>query len=251
MPANILTINNGKGGVGKTTTAVHIAHALTLRDLNVLLVDFDPQGQCATSLALNPEPGVFNALVNPSTDIHQWIRKTGRDRLDLLPGDRTTGTAQIVLAAENRPLDAIHRLFKSLVREYDFLIFDTAPSAGGIQERAIFASDAILIPTATEYLSMDGLNNTIKLLSELRENSGWKGKLFGVLPTFYDESTKESASSLEELKDDFGDALLEPIHRATILRECAAEGKTIFEMKPDCRTSQEYEALCTQVIRRS
>ena len=63
MRANTLTINNGKGGVGKTTTAVHIAHALTLRDLQVLLVDFDPQGQCATSLALNPEPGVFNALV--------------------------------------------------------------------------------------------------------------------------------------------------------------------------------------------
>jgi chromosome partitioning protein len=249
----IIAINNAKGGVGKTTTAAHVAHAITLRNANfsVLLADFDPQGQCSVAFGVNQEPGVFNTLVNPSADVHQWIRKTGRDRLDLLPGDRSTATAQIVLAAENRPMDIIHRLFKPLLREYDFVIFDTAPSAGGIQERAIFAADAVLVPTATEFMSMDGLNNTLKLLAELQSGAGWKGKLFGILPTFFDESTKESAASYDELRKSFSGALLQPIHRATILRECAAESKTVFELKPDCRSSQEYEALCTAVLRRA
>jgi chromosome partitioning protein len=250
MTYNIV-IANQKGGVGKTTTAVSVAHGLALRNRRVLLVDFDPQGQCATSLAVNPEPGAFNALVNSRSDIHQWIRDTGRSGLDLLPGDRSTATAQIVINAENRPIDSIRMLFKPLGKEYDYLIFDTAPSVGGIQERAIFAADLALIPTATEFLSTDGLAQMMDLLTALRNASQWPGKLLGILPTFYDEQTSESAKSMIDLQNGFGEGLLAPIHRATVLRECAAEGKTIFEMAPASRASREYEELSRVVVKRS
>ena len=250
MVKNIVVANQ-KGGVGKTTTAVSVAHSLALRERRVLLVDFDPQGQCATSLAINPEPGAFNALVNPQSDIHQWFRETGRAGLDLLPGDRSTATAQIVINAENRPIDAIRQLFRAVSKEYDYIIFDTAPSVGGIQERAIYAADLVLIPTATEFLAMDGLAQMIELLASLREKAGWEGDLLGVLPTFYDEQTSESGKSLKELQEGFGEAVLPPIHRATVLRECAAEGKTIFEIAPASRASKEYEELGRVVVKRS
>ena len=250
MVKNIVVANQ-KGGVGKTTTAVSVAHSLALRERRVLLVDFDPQGQCATSLAINPEPGAFNAVVNPQSDIHQWFRETGRAGLDLLPGDRSTATAQIVINAENRPIDAIRQLFRTVSKEYDYIIFDTAPSVGGIQERAIYAADLVLIPTATEFLAMDGLAQMIELLASLREKAGWEGDLLGVLPTFYDEQTSESGKSLKELQEGFGEAVLSPIHRATVLRECAAEGKTIFEIAPASRASKEYEELGRVVVKRS
>ena len=250
MAKNIVVANQ-KGGVGKTTTAVSIAHSLALRERRVLLVDFDPQGQCATSLAVNPEPGAFNALVNLQTDIRQWIRETGRVGLELIPGDRSTATAQIVINAENRPIDAIRQIFKELSKEYDYIIFDTAPSVGGIQERAIYAADLALIPTATEFLSMDGLAQMVELLNTLREKTHWDGELLGILPTFFDEQTSESGKSLKELQESFGDSVLSPIHRATVLRECAAEGKTIFEMAPASRASREYEELGRVVVKRS
>lgn len=246
-----IAIANQKGGVGKTTTAVSIAHGLALRNRRVLLADFDPQGQCATALEINQEPGVFNVLVNPHSDIHQWIRDTGRTGLSLLPGDRSTATAQIVVNAENRPIDSIRLLFKPLGKEYDYIIFDTAPSVGGIQERAIYATDMILIPTATEFLSMDGLAQMMGLLATLRDKTKWDGKLLGILPTFFDEQTSESKNSLSDLQGRFGESVLSPIHRATVLRECAAEGKTIFEMAPASRSSQEYEALTREIVKRS
>ncbi len=251
MPAKIIVVANQKGGVGKTTTAVSISHALALRERRVLLVDFDPQGQCAISLAVNPEPGVFNVLVNPRSDIHQWIRETGRGGLDLIPGDRSTATAQIVINAENRPINSIRQIFRELSREYDYLVFDTAPSVGGIQERAVFAADLVLIPTATEFLSMDGLAQMMEMLTALRGNSHWDGELLGILPTFYDEQTSESGRSLSELRESFGDGILSPIHRATVLRECAAEGKTIFETAPASRASREYEELGHVLVKRS
>lgn len=251
MPAKIIVVANQKGGVGKTTTAVSISHALALRERRVLLVDFDPQGQCAVSLAVNPEAGVFNALVNSHSDIHQWVRDTGRSGLDLIPGDRTTATAQIVFNAENRPINAIQQIFRALSREYDYLVFDTAPSVGGIQERAVFAADLALIPTATEFLSMDGLAQMMEMLTAIRSSSQWDGELLGILPTFYDEQTSESSRSLGELREGFGDGILAPIHRATILRECAAEGRTIFETAPASRSSREYEELGRVLIKRS
>jgi len=244
-------IANQKGGVGKTTSATSLAHGLALRNRRVLLVDFDPQGQCATALAINQEAGVFNTLVNTRSDIHQWIRETGRTGLDILPGDRSTATAQIVINAENRPIDSIRLLFKPLGKEYDYIIFDTAPSVGGIQERAIYATDMALIPTATEFLSIDGLVQMMELLTALRDASHWNGKLLGILPTFYDEQTTESNKSMADLKASFGESMLAPIHRATILRECAAEGKTIFEMDPASRASREYEELSRVVVKRS
>jgi chromosome partitioning protein len=245
-----IAIANQKGGVGKTTTAISLAHGLALRDHHVLLVDFDPQGQCATSLAIDSEAGVFNVLVNPRSGMRQWIRNTTRSGFDLLPGDRSTATAQIVINAENRPIDSIQSLFKSIAKDYDYIIFDTAPSVGGIQERAIYAAGLVLIPTATEFLSMDGLAQMVELLALLRDKWQWNGKLLGILPTFYDDQTSESRKSLKELREGFGESVLNPIHRATVLRECAAEGKTIFEISPASRASREYEELSREIVQR-
>jgi len=89
------------------------------------------------------------------------------------------------------------------------------------------------------------------LLTTLQDHSRWNGQLLGILPTFYDEQTSESGKSLNDLLESFGESVLQPVHRATILRECAAEGKTIFEMSPASRSSREYEELGRVVMKRS
>ncbi|MBK6298673.1 MAG: ParA family protein [Sphingomonadales bacterium] len=184
----IITVANYKGGTGKTSTTLSLAGLLSQRGRRCLIVDFDPQGQCAIALGLTQEPGAFNALVNTSFDLHQWIRPTGRERLDIIPGDRTTATAQIVINAENRGLEAIRKILNRLKSEYDYIFLDTAPSVGGIQERAVYAADLVLIPTATEFMSSNGLSQIMTTLGQMVKD-GWTGKLLGILPTFYDENT--------------------------------------------------------------
>ena len=80
---------------------------------------------------------------------------------------------------------------------------------------------------------------------------GWTGKLLGILPTFYDDNTSESKTTLEELKQNFKDAVLPPIHRATILREAPAEGKLVYELDPQHRATREYHALSEYLIKYS
>ncbi len=255
MSAKVMCITNQKGGVGKTTTAISVAHGLARKRKQVLLIDLDPQGQAAVALGMTPEPGAYWLLAaGPGAQeqkmVHQWLRETSRDNLSLIPGNPMTMTAQTIINAENRPVSCIRKAIEAFVRsDLDYIIFDTAPSVGGIQERAIWASDLVIIPSATDYLSTDGVRKIAETVLVLKNERNWNGALLGILPTLFDEKTRESKAAISDLKKGFGDRVLEPIHRATILRECAAEGQTIFEKEPEARAAVEYQALVDQVLK--
>lgn len=253
MTTKVICIANQKGGVGKTTTAVSLAHGLSQKGRRVLLIDLDPQGQSATALGRSPEPGAFYLLTmgmtpQETTFVKSWVRFSGREGLYVLPGDQQTMAAQTVLNAQNQPISAIRNAVSRFFKEgLHYILFDTAPSVGGIQERAVWASDHVIVPTATEFLSSDGVAKVLLMMSILQEQKNWRGSLLGILPTFYDDQTRESKVTMDSLRERFSNSVLAPIHRATILRECAAEGQTIFEADPLCRASKEYLAL-TQLV---
>jgi chromosome partitioning protein len=161
-----------------------------------------------------------------------------------------TMTAQPIINAENRPVSCIRKAIEAFIRsDLDYIIFDTAPSVGGIQDRAIWAADLVIIPSATDYLSTDGVRKIAETVLILKNERNWNGALLGILPTLYDEKTRESKAAISDLKKGFGDRVLEPIHRATILRECAAEGQTIFEKDAEARAAVEYQTLVDQVLK--
>ena len=250
-----IAISNQKGGVGKTTTAISLAAGLAGRGKRVLLVDLDPQGHCAYSLGLQPEPGAFYLLTMGQTTserdfILQFIKPTGRENLWLLPGNSSTMTAQTIINAEARPISCIQESIASLASEnFQFILFDTAPSVGGIQERAIWAADLAIVPTSTEYLSTESVRRTIDLLLHLQKELAWKGKLFGILPTFYYQRLREHRAAMNDLLRGFGDLLLPPIHRSALLSECPGEAKTVFEKNRHSRSAQEYSRLMDLILR--
>ena len=243
---NIITVANQKGGVGKTTTAVTLAHGLALKHYNVLLIDLDPQGQCASLLGMEQEPCVFNLLVNrpPFRDV---VRSTGRSELWLMPGNKRTATAQTILALEHYQVEVLKELLKDSINgdKIHYLVIDTAPAVGALQGSALFAADFLLIPSAVDYLALEGVTQILKTLQALHRPSPPKVR---VLPTFYDDVTRESKTNLTRLEETFEALLLPPIHRAAILRECPSAGQTIFEYKADHRAAEEYAQLVIEVL---
>jgi len=245
---HIITIANQKGGVGKTTTAAHVAHGLALMGKEVLLIDLDPQGQCAAALGLQQESGVFQLLV-AQLPARQVIRRSGREGLWFLPGDKQTSTAQIVLNAQQAPISFLRDALRPLQKNgLAYIICDVAPSIGGLQEQALYASDLVLVPCATDFLAAQGAGQVMQTLGQLHHKADWDGRLLGVLPTFYDSVTKETQATLRDLQARFEGAVLDPIHRATALRECAAEGKTIFEIDGDSRPAKQYAAVVHKIL---
>lgn len=242
----IITVANQKGGVGKTTTAVTVAHGLALKNYNVLLADCDLQGHCASHLGMAQEDGVFNLIVNqpPLRDV---IRTTGRSGLWLLPGSKRTKTAEGMMILERRGVHTFGTILDGKVEgaTFHYAVLDTAPAAGGLQENALFMADLLVIPSAVDHLSLEGVAEILNTLDALGRPSP---PHIRILPTFYDEVTRESKANLNRLRDAFGDGLLDPIHRAAVLRECPPVAKTIFEHNPASRAATEYGTVVWEVI---
>lgn len=248
MAVKTITIVNKKGGVGKTTTAVTLAHGLSLSRKKVLVVDTDPQGHVAPSLGLQQEPGLFNLLVG-AWGLGDAIRQA-RNNLWILPSNPRTATAESMLIYEKAKYSALRDALKGDVLNLvnDYIIIDTAPSGVAfLQQSALWCADLVLVPTACDYLSSAGIMDLMDTLGEIKRQ-GWKGKILGILPTFYDEVTKETDTNFKQLQSAFGHMVLGPIHRATVLRECTAEGKTIFEVDPKSRAAREYALLARKVL---
>jgi chromosome partitioning protein len=277
MPTKIIAVAIQKGGVGKTTTTISIAHGLAMRGKRVMIVDFDTQGQCATYLGLTQEPGVYNWLAFPLVDgnppmtidhIRQWVRVTNRANLFILPGNPATAHIPGMVANEGHE---IKRHFKKSLDPLthaglDYIIFDTPPSRGPIQEGAVWAADLVLIPTELEYGSMEGVIAMTRIMKRLVED-GWKGKLVGMLPTFVvgqiemedgmrvlKGGTNDARDQYKDLVSHFGeDAVLPPIHESVVFREAVAAGKTIYEMNQKneyvVRGQEEYETVVKYLLK--
>ena len=255
--ARVIAVANQKGGAGKTTTVLNLAHGLALRGKEVLILDFDPQGQSATYLGLRQEPGIFFLLMssikplekNELILLRQQVCSTGRTHLWIIPGSQETAVAQNSLAALEKPVSYIRDAIGVFIRNgLDYIVMDTSPSLGGLQERAIWAADYVIVPVAMEFGSLQGLQKTLEIMQKIKSQN-WKGTLGGVLPTFYDEVTKETRKIEEDLRAGFGDRVLAPIHRATVFRESIAEGQTIFEKAPGSRAAKEYEQLVDTILK--
>lgn len=247
---HILAVANQKGGCAKTTTAVMLAHGLALAGKTVWLVDMDPQGQVALSLGLDQASGVYDLLAEDAP-VEAVLQETGRPRLFVVPGDGRTLRCQILMIGEGWGLDVLSRALQSASGDLlpDCVIVDTPPSPGGLQTVSIWAADWVIIPCACDYLSTDGVAKALAAMDDLA-GRGWRGRLLRVLPTLYDDVTRESRAVLADLQKTLGAGRVwDPVHRATVLRECAAVGKTIWEQDPRSRAAREYIPVVETVLR--
>lgn len=245
----IITVANQKGGVGKTTTAVHLAWGLARYGKRVLILDLDPQGQCATALGADRVERVYSYLLDPHATaagaaVHP---RPNLPNLSLLVGGKQTAGAQIFWSASMppAPVSVIKDRLRSERNNYDVVMIDTSPSVGGMQEWSLFAADLVVCPTAADFMAAEAIGNTARTLDTL-ERLGWMG-LTRVLCTFVD-MTRETTAVLAELNQHYRDALIPfGIHRGVVLRECAANGETVFEHDPRSRAAQEYGMLVEHV----
>ena len=158
MP-RIISIANQKGGVGKTTTTINLGAGLAEEGHNVLLVDLDPQGNASTGLGIDADDRKFTTydLLLEDTELSQVLRKTNVEGLLLAPATTDLSSADIeMMAIEKRSFLLHDALRQRAIDDYDldFILIDCPPSLSLLTVNAMVASDSVLIPLQSEFLSL-------------------------------------------------------------------------------------------------
>ena len=167
----VIAIANQKGGVGKTTTVVNLAAALSARRRAVLVVDLDPQAHATLGLGLEKQPGVsLYPVLAGAKPIADVIQPTKWPNLNVIPSEVDLAGAEIEFGAREDRLSMIRDALAPVKESgaFDYIVLDCPPSLGLVMTSALAATDSVLIPTQAEYLAMDGLALITSSIEKLR-----------------------------------------------------------------------------------
>jgi chromosome partitioning protein len=247
--ARVIAVANQKGGVGKTTTAVHLAAALADSGRFVLLVDLDPQSNATVSLGqpLQQSGGVYAALSGEQV-LRDVVMETAHAGLRLAPSTVALAGATVELVPLERREFRLHDALLNIRNDYDYIVVDCPPSLGLLTVNALAAADEVLVPVQAEYLALEGLAQLLGTVELVQRDLVRPVAVLGAVLTMYDDRVRLSEDVLARLYAQFPQRIFRSvIPRHPLLAEAPRRGKTVFHIDPKSRPARAYRDLAREV----
>lgn len=256
--SRITAICNQKGGVGKTLTAVNLGIGLARMGKRVLLCDVDAQGSLTASLGYQRPDQIEITLASVMAHIisdEPLIPGEGiihhEEGIDLLPANIELSGLEVTLVNTMSRETILREYLNSIRNQYDVILLDCCPSLGMLTINALAAADEVLIPTQAHYLSIKGMEQLIRTISNVKRKINPGLEIAGVLITMADMRTNYSREIIDLLRSTYGsrlrifDSIIPLSIRAA---ETSAEGRSIYLHDPAGKVSAAYAALTREVL---
>ena len=241
-----VAIVNQKGGVGKTTTCVNLAAALTNMGLKILVCDFDPQGNATSGFGVDKShsPGIYEVLIG-NADVKRAIVST--QWADVIPANKALSGATVELIGMERREYRLREALAPIKDQYDFIFIDCPPSLELLTLDALCAAETLLVPVQCEYFALEGLSDLMYTVRLVKRSLNPTLELEGVVLTMYDGRTNLSMQVAEEVKRYFpGKVYASVIPRNVRLSEAPSHGRPISAYDRLSRGAEAYESLARE-----
>ena len=251
MQAKIIAITNQKGGVGKTTTAVNLATAMAACGLDVLLVDFDPQGNASTGLGIDEGQRQANAyrVLTGECSAAEAIVPTLVPRLSILPAVMDLSAAEVELSDLTAREFRLSNALEAQRQYFHYIIIDCPPSLGLLTVNGLCAANAFMIPLQCEFYALEGLAQLMKTVSVVRSNFNTQLMMQGIVLTMYDARNKLSEMVESDVRGHFGAQVYKTvIPRNVRVSEAPSFGKPVLMYDLKCAGAQAYVALAAELL---
>ena len=256
----IFTVANQKGGVGKTTTTVNVAAALSMGGLRVLVIDLDPQGNASTALGVEHKAndGIYEVLMGTANIASVVQKVAGFPSLDCISSNTALAQAEInlvsMVARELRLKEAIDELVNLKIKEgkaYDYIFIDCPPSLGLLTVNAFAAAKELLIPIQCEYYALEGLTQLLETYQVVKKRLNSTLELSTILLTMFDGRTRLANDVAASVRSHFPNELIDiPIPRAVRVSEAPSYGQTVMTYDPTSPGALAYMQVAREIADR-
>jgi len=244
-----IAILSQKGGTGKTTLTRSLAEGLSRSGLSVLSIDADPQGNLSEYFGIPADafPTLGEVLAGQERAVDAI--HTGPDGGEVIPANLGLAEAELMLAGKIGRELTLRNALREPKRRYDVILIDCPPTLGLLTVNALVAADRAILSTQAEHFSEQGAEQAMEVIGLARENLNPDLELLGVLLNIADMRTNHARTTLETMREEFGDLVFDTvIRRSIVYPESARLAKPIFEYRR--RKAIDYASLTVEVLER-
>ena len=225
----VIAVTNQKGGVGKTTTTENVAIGLVRQGLDVLIVDFDPQGDLTSCLGWKNNDALEHSVssmlddyINDNDIDYDSLILHHEEDVDLIPANIELADFEMRLVSVINREQTLSNCIEPLRDKYDYIFIDCPPSLGMLTVNALSAADEVLIPVQTQYLPAKGMTKLLQTVNKVQRKINSNLKITGIVMT---------------------------LAKATKASEASISGKSIYAYAKDSKVAVAYDNLTKELIK--
>ncbi len=251
--ARIFCVANQKGGVGKTTTTVNLAAALSRIGQRILLVDLDPQGNATMGSGIDKRKlslTLYDVLLETAT-IAEARQRNDDVGYDVIGANRELAGAEIELVGLDRRDKRLKRALEAVDAEYDFVLIDCPPSLSMLTLNGLCSAHGVMVPMQCEYFALEGLSDLVNTIKQVHANLNPGLQVIGLLRVMFDPRITLQQQVSDQLKEHFGDKVFDTvIPRNVRLAEAPSHGLPGVVFDPQSRGALAFVKFAKELVKR-